>query len=173
MASISSFHNPWRDRLIRGWSFRGVPFHCEQQSRASGRRNVEHEYPKRDDPYAEDMGRHAIRYTITGYLIGPNYLAEKISLMHALEAPEAGTLVDPLTGSVLMMCERYSVVETRDKGGYCVFEMSFAEAGVPGNSLALQLTSNAATVNQNANATANAASANLNQGLGAVDVSPR
>jgi len=157
--------NPWRERLMLGWSFRGVPFWVEQQARQSGRRNVEHEYPKRNIPYAEDMGRHAVRYTIQGFLIGPNYLAEKSNLLNALEADDAGILVDPMVGSMLVMCERYSVTETRERGGYCVFEMAFAEAGVPGNSPPTLLLSTRNEVNTNADNAAGAASRNLDQEL--------
>src|SRR5215472_3090152 len=157
--------NPWRRSLMLGWSFRGVPFYVEQQARTSGRRNVEHEYPKRDNPYAEDMGRHAIRYTIQGFLIGPNYLAQKWNLIAALEGADAGTLVDPLVGSMLMMCDRYSVTETRERGGYCVFEMSFAEAGIAGNSLTTILPSTSDDVNSKANNAAGAAGNNLDNQL--------
>src|SRR5215471_18870461 len=142
-------------------SFKGAVFHVEQQVRSSGRRTVEHEYPKRDLPYAEDMGRHAVRYNVTG----PNYLLEKEDLIQALESEDAGQLVDPYRGSMLMMCERYAVIETREKGGYCVFEMAFCEAGVAGNSLALLQTATRGDVNTKADAAAGAMSETLDQVL--------
>src|SRR5215831_4453292 len=58
----------WRRRLQRA-SFKGVHFYVEQQGRSSGRRTVVFEYPKRNMPFTEDMGRHAMRYQMTGYLI--------------------------------------------------------------------------------------------------------
>src|SRR5215831_18137756 len=58
----------WRLRL-RQAMFKGAAFHVETQGRVSGRRTVVHEYPKLDYPYAEDLGRHAVRYQITGYVI--------------------------------------------------------------------------------------------------------
>jgi prophage DNA circulation protein len=125
----------WRQRM-RPASFGGARFHVEQQSRTSGMRTVVHEYPKRLDPYAEIMGRHAIRYQVTGYCIGPNYHLEKEQLVAILERPEAGLLVDPYrpTNPIMCVCERYSVSETRERGGYCTFEMSFVELGKAGNS---------------------------------------
>src|SRR5215472_7728816 len=61
--------NPiWRKKL-RTASFKGAPFFVDQQGQSSGRRTVTHEYPKRDIPYAEDMGRAAYRYQMTGYVI--------------------------------------------------------------------------------------------------------
>jgi prophage DNA circulation protein len=58
----------WRQELMPA-SFRGAYFHCESNARESGRRIVEHEFPKKDYPYAEDMGRHFREFTIRGYCI--------------------------------------------------------------------------------------------------------
>jgi prophage DNA circulation protein len=66
VTAISDFHNPWRDMLMQQASFRGVVFHVETGARLSGRRTVVHEYPKRNDPYAEDMGRAARRFHFQG-----------------------------------------------------------------------------------------------------------
>src|SRR4249919_541997 len=126
---------PWRMRLVPA-SFGGVRYHVEQQARSGGRRVVLHEYPKRDVPYAEDMGRSATRYQVTGYLIGPSYNDPKRALMSALDSGE-GTLIDPyLAEPKKCICERYNVTETRERGGYCTFEMTFVEVGNAGNSQA-------------------------------------
>lgn len=127
----------WRQRLVPA-SFAGVEFHVEQQARNSGRRVVTHEYPKRNVPYAEDMGRHARRYQITGYLVGPNYDQDKLDLISVLENSDGGPLIDPYLGGeeLVCICERYSVTEVRERGGYCVFEMAFVELGAPGNTQA-------------------------------------
>jgi len=125
---------PWRMRL-RPASFAGVEFHVEQQGRQGGRRVVLHEYPKRDTPYAEDMGRAAFRYQMTGYIIGPSYHLGKQALMEALDSSQGGTLMDPyLAEPIKCICERYSVSETRERGGYCSFEMTFVQLGSSGNS---------------------------------------
>ena len=123
---------PWRLRLVPA-SFSGVVYHVVQQGRSGGRRVVVHEYPKRDVPYSEDMGRSVTRYQITGYLIGPSYHETKRALMTALDKGE-GSLVDPyLAEPKKCLCERYNVTETRERGGYCTFEMTFVEVGSPGN----------------------------------------
>jgi prophage DNA circulation protein len=126
---------PWRLKLVPA-SFGGVRFHVEQQSRSSGRRVVLHEYPKRDKPYAEDMGQHGIRYHITGYLVGPSYHIDKKALISALEQSPGDALIDPyIGGRLICICERYSVTEVRERGGYCVFDMSFVEVGQAGNTI--------------------------------------
>src|SRR5215469_10700811 len=130
-------NNPaWRRRLRRA-KFKGVAFYVEQQGRSSGRRTVVFEYPKRDIPYAEDMGRHAIRYQMTGYLIqaptkdiqyGPmwsDYSYQRDLLESALLSPGPGVLEDPYNptlawagygnAAVMFMCERYSIIEQREK----------------------------------------------------------
>lgn len=118
-------------------SFAGIIFHVEQGGRSSGRRTVMHEYPKRDKPYAEDMGRHAIRFNVSGYLIyrpsNPmyEYTSQRQSLYEALEKPEADNLVHPVfaPGGMQVMCEKYVMTESRERGGYTQFEMQFVEAG--------------------------------------------
>lgn len=119
-------------------------FHVENGGRSSGRRTVVHEYPKRNSPYAEDMGLSARRFQFSGYLIyrprkdnetNPilyDYVSQRNKLYRALETDEAGILVHPVfaPGSgMLVMCDRYSMTESRERGGFTVFEMSFVEAG--------------------------------------------
>src|SRR6516165_2876225 len=136
----------WRLRM-RQASFKSAAFHVETQGRVSGRRTVLHEYPKLDQPYAEDLGRHVVRYQVTGYVIQRwqaragvsnvgnmdwNYDMARDRLIAALEDLGPGRLVDPYNnriGPQLFQCERYSMTESRERGGYAQFEMAFVEAG--------------------------------------------
>jgi prophage DNA circulation protein len=136
MASIRDVRNVWRDNLVPA-SFRGAVFHVETSGRRSGRRTVVHEYPKRNVPYSEDMGRSAVKWSFTGYLIlrdkgiGGNLLSQIGNLIGALEADDAGFLVHPTLGAMLVMCENYSYSDKRTAGGYVEFDMQFVEAGSP------------------------------------------
>jgi hypothetical protein len=150
-------NNPnWRKRL-RMASFKNAPFYVEQQGRSSGRRLVIFEYPKRDMPFTEDMGRVALRYQMTGYLIQApggggagqsnlyngmdrDYDVARDRLETVLLAPNPGVLKDPFNprlqlngynGNLQFYCEKYSIVEAREKGGFAIVEMSFVEAGLP------------------------------------------
>ena len=140
MATIRDIKNVWRDNLVPA-SFRGVVFHVEASSRAGGRRTVVHEYPKRNEPYAEDMGRHAIRWNFTAYLIlrdkgiSGDLLTQMRRLNRALDEDDAGMLIHPTLGQMLCMCERWSYGDQRQKGGYIEYDMQFVEAGSPGMSI--------------------------------------
>jgi prophage DNA circulation protein len=118
----------WRDNL-RPASFRGVEFHVSAGSRSSGRRGIEFEYPKRDDPYFEDLGRIARRWSITGYVIGSDYQRQADALCSALEAIDPGTLVHPTMGTMRVVCQPYTRTEKKTEGGYAEFDMVFVEAG--------------------------------------------
>ena len=133
----------WRQYLKRA-SFRSCPFYVDTGVRESGRRVVQHEFPKRDVPYAEDMGRRAREFTVRGYLIvfpnetsfpnDPlkklNYITARDALITALESTDGpANLQLPLLGVLNVMCQRYRVTEEEKLGGYCVFDMTFIEFG--------------------------------------------
>jgi prophage DNA circulation protein len=129
----------WRSSLRRA-SFRGARFHVDTGVRESGRRVVPHEFPKRDVPYAEDMGRRQREFTVRGYIIvyprdgsdvlqQKNYIPARDSLILALESEGPANLQLPLLGVLNVMCTRYRVTEEDKLGGYCVFDMTFVEFG--------------------------------------------
>lgn len=128
----------WRDELRRvtiggrqviGASFRGVPFFVDGADRGGGRRAVVHEFPLRDDPYVEDLGRKARSFRIDGYVIGDDYLAQRDLLLSALEdASGPGELIHPYYGSLRAVCVSLSVRETRAEGAMATFSLEFAEA---------------------------------------------
>jgi prophage DNA circulation protein len=132
----------WRGRWMPA-KFRGARFHVETAVRESGRRIVQHEFPKRDAPYAEDMARRAREFTVRGYIIvyprdvggsgntlkKKNYIEARDVLIKALEQDGPAILQLPLLGIMNVACTRYRVTEENRTGGYCVFDMSFTEFG--------------------------------------------
>jgi prophage DNA circulation protein len=135
MVAIRDIHNPWRDKFQRA-KFRNAIFYVEADVRAGGRRVALHQYPKRNIPYAEDMGHTANTFTVQGFLItlDGTYLDLKNQLIDALEQDGPGMLRLPLPyqmSDVQVMVQAYSITESRDKGGMCAVEMSFVEYGDP------------------------------------------
>lgn len=138
MSQISDIKNPWRNIILsQPASFRSIVFHVDAGNRASGRRTALHEYPKRNDPYAEDMGRQARRFSFTAYLIYRpvariyDYVTNRKALYEALEQDDAGMLIHPVfaPGGMMVMCEHFSMSETRERGGYTSYDIQFVEAG--------------------------------------------
>src|SRR5262245_34048153 len=126
-------NSPWR-QVWQQAQFRAAIFFVDTDNRAGGRRVALHQYPKRNAPYAEDMGRAANRFTVQGYLIGPNYLELKDTLVNALEEDGPGLLRLPmqyLRADTLVMVQAYAVTESRERGGFCSVEMDFVEYGDP------------------------------------------
>jgi prophage DNA circulation protein len=159
---ITDNHNPWRDAL-RPASFRGARFHVEVSSETSGRRTALHVFPKKDKPYAEDMGRRPREIGITAYLIGPDYLDARDELMDMLEVEGPGTLSHPTRGDFRVICVRHSLEERRTMGGYCEVHMTFVEAGEKPNNLIGLSTS--ADVNTKADGATGAASSRLDEAV--------
>jgi prophage DNA circulation protein len=125
--------NPWRSRYQPA-AFRNAQFFVETDMRVGGRRVAVHEYPKRNTPYAEDMGRKATRILVQGYLIGPHYWEQKNRLIGELDKDGPGLLRLPLPyqmADVKVTVVSYTVVEGRERGGMCVLEMDFVEYGDP------------------------------------------
>ncbi len=117
----------WRERLREPATFRGVPFWVESAEFAGGRRTVRHEYPLRDEPYAEDMGRRARSFPVEGYVIGEEYIAARDALIDALEQEGPGELVHPYHGTRRVICTAVRVRESKDEGGIARFGIDFEE----------------------------------------------
>jgi prophage DNA circulation protein len=137
--------SPWRWRLLPA-HFDGYMFHVESGSRESGRRIVTHEFPKKDLPYSEDMGRRAIEFSVRGYIIQfvgdanmglvaknniyqRDYTQARDLLQQRLDTAGPGPLQLPLAAPIMVVCTRYRLTEEERAGGYCVFDMGFVELG--------------------------------------------
>lgn len=118
----------WRD-LLQPASFRGVPFKVGAADGSGGRRAETHEYPLRDTPWTEDLGRKARTGSLDAYVLGADYMAARDALVAALEAAGAGTLVHRYWGELQVVVTDYRISESSGEGGIARFSISFAEAG--------------------------------------------
>jgi prophage DNA circulation protein len=119
----------WKDKLQPA-TFRGVPFEVESDDGSFGRRTQVHEYPQRDKPYAEDLGRATREINITAFLIGADYLDARDKLLEALETAGPGTLVHPWYGELkVSLKDPARVSHSIANGGMCTVQLSFVEAG--------------------------------------------
>lgn len=118
----------WKDGL-RPASFRGVAFHTRDRGSESGRAIVTHEYPKRNTPYSEDMGREARKWSVDAYVVGDDYMSRRDALIRACEQPGPAAYTDHWGRSGRVVCDKVAVKETSDEGRMARLTLSFIEAG--------------------------------------------
>jgi len=118
----------WRDSL-RPASFRGVPFFVEGSQHTTGRRVVAHEFPNRDNPYPEDLGKIGNVWKVEGHILGDDYLETKRLLKEAVEKFGAGELVHPFYGTLFVQCGAVSFDESTLEGGFARISFQFYEGG--------------------------------------------
>lgn len=127
----------WTECLNKA-SFRGVPFAIYGGDARFGRRIALHEYPGRDKPYIEDMGRATRRIRMTGFLVtdslvygGGDVIAQRDALVAAAEKPGPGALMHPTLGAlnVSVPAEGLSVIERWDMGRYFEISLVLIESG--------------------------------------------
>lgn len=115
-------------RVLVGGSFRGVPFRTVDAEMRVGRRNQVNEYPQRDLPYVDDLGRRARRFVVEAYVIGDTYLAERDALIAAFEAKGSGELMHPRYGARKVSVDGdVSVKESPERGGMARISVTFVE----------------------------------------------
>lgn len=118
----------WEPLVRSQASFRGVPFNFDTAERQGGRRGVTHEYPFRDEPFREDLGRQVRKFTVEGHVVGADYLTAKQRLIDALESPSGpGELVHPYYGTRHVAVTGFRVRESATDGGLARFSIEFEE----------------------------------------------
>lgn len=120
----------WLDNY-RTASFRGVEFKVEGHDAQFGRRQVTHEYPQRDKPYTEDLGRKAQEFSIDAYIVGDDYADARDRLIDACETAGPGELVHPYLGNMQVDCTGLRLREASFEGRICRLQLTFIEAGEP------------------------------------------
>lgn len=83
-----------------GASFRGVEFHIPDTRQEVGRRVVRFFFPGRDDTVHQDLGAYEGPISVTGLIVGDDYVARARALRAAFLAPGPGTLVHPWLGEI-------------------------------------------------------------------------
>ena len=101
----------------------------ETEAPIAGRRVAVHEYPGRDEPFVEDLGRRTKRWTVEAFVVGDDYAAIRDRLIDACDMPGAGELVHPYLGSLQVACTACSLTERTREGRMARLSLEFVEAG--------------------------------------------
>jgi len=136
------------DAFLPG-SFRGVPFKWFDVDGQHGVRGEEHEFPKRDTPYFEGLGRGARQFTLNVCTIGVNYAADRDALIDACEIDTPGLLMHPTQGQQMVVvlkggCQYHESVK---KLGVAYFTIVFTEGGSRANAATVSAGTQAAAAN--------------------------
>lgn len=116
----------WRDKKEQA-SFRGVPFFVDKDSQPAGPRTQVHEYPQRDKPSVERLGKQTIEIKVTGFVVGDDCLDQRDKLLEAIEKPEVGELVHPWRGKISVSVIKCEYSHSRTEMGVVRFDMVFVE----------------------------------------------
>jgi len=85
-------------------SWKGMPFQIDSSSDEFGRRGESYEYPLGEIIGYKDLGRKARKFSVEGYLIGGDQVAQSNAMALLAESPEPGMLVHPIYGAQLVAC---------------------------------------------------------------------
>ena len=119
----------WRDQLHAGVVCRPAVSLRVDHRREGGQRAVTHEFPKKDLPYTETMGRRAMGFSIRGYFITfpfntgqplyqRDYRVPRDNLINVLDAGRPGVLQLPTQAPMWVVCTQYRVAEEQKAGGF-------------------------------------------------------
>lgn len=127
----------WKNRFSRdefkgttnNASFKDVPFIMSRSEGDFGRRTADHEFPQKDVPYTEDLGKKIRRYTIEGRVLGGDYLTQRDNLLRVCEEEGVGVLIHPYYGSLNVICKGFRPRDTKAELRTCTFQLVFVEEG--------------------------------------------
>lgn len=114
----------WRDDLLPA-SFRGVKFLIEQATVPVGRKGQLHEYPQRDEPFFESLGKQSQVHKVSAFVIGDDCFERRDKLLEALEKQGPGELVHPWLGRMQVDVGECDLSHSRPEGGMARLELTF------------------------------------------------
>ncbi len=109
-------------------SLNGVKFFVESGAGKFGRRTVIHEFPGRDMPYIEDMGRKGRHLTLQLFVIGADYMTGRDALIAEIEKPGLKRIVHPWLGRMNMIVLEFELSESTREGGVAIFTVVMSES---------------------------------------------
>lgn len=114
----------WRDKLLPA-SFRGISFLIPQTSVPVGMKGQLHEFPQRDTPFFEQLGKQSQVHKMTAWVIGDDCFERRDKLIEALNTPGGGELVHPWLGKMQVKAGECDMSHDFVGGGMVSFELTF------------------------------------------------
>lgn len=121
--------------MLRRASYAGFTFEVSNSNLNFGRRTVVHEFPQRNDAYVEDMGKSNNKITVTGFIIGADYLERSKALIDKLNESEVSEfpalLIHPWLGELWVYPVEKPVINWTTAKRIATFTLVFVEAKPP------------------------------------------
>ncbi|MFL1477450.1 DNA circularization protein [Pseudomonas grimontii] len=114
----------WRDELLPA-SFRGISFLIPQASVPVGMKGQLHEFPQRDDPYFEQLGKQSQVHRLTIWIIGDDCFERRDKFLEAIQTPGAGELVHPWLGRMQVKAGEAELTHDYQQGGMVSMLVTF------------------------------------------------
>ena len=114
----------WRDQLLPA-SFRGISFLIPQTSVPVGMKGQLHEFPQRDTPFFEQLGKQSQVHKMTAWVIGDDCFDRRDKLIEALNTPGGGELVHPWLGKMQVKAGECEMSHDLMGGGMISFDLTF------------------------------------------------
>ena len=114
----------WRDKLLPA-SFRGISFLIPQTSVPVGMKGQLHEFPQRDTPFFEQLGKQSQVHKMTAWVIGDDCFERRDKLIEALNTPGGGELVHPWLGKIQVKAGECEMSHDFVGGGMVSFDLTF------------------------------------------------
>ena len=119
--------------------FRGVPFYIDDGERTGGRRVASHQFPLRDSPFTQDMGRRQRGFTLNIVLVGTGARGDSRryasvedwcdDLINAFEMKGPARLDHPRYGELSVQADEYRVADDLRVRNVIRLSISFLEPG--------------------------------------------
>jgi prophage DNA circulation protein len=129
----------WRQNLRRG-TLGGVTFHTSDRHLKGGRRIKNHEFPKRNANFPEDMGKKTRTWSVDAYVIGDDYMAQRDRIIRECEREGIKQYTDHWGVSGRVVVDDFKVVETSQDGRFCKIQIDIMEAGGTASPVAIPAT---------------------------------
>ncbi len=110
-------------------SFLGFPFKISHEHAEGGRRGPLHQYPDRDVPYFEDLGREAKRFELAIYFVGPIADLTGDLFEALLWKGNVGSLILPRLRRERMKAQKWTFDRESGKGNWVACQVTFVEVG--------------------------------------------
>lgn len=119
-----AYSPPWLADLQPA-SWRGLTFGVNSMQKRGGRRVAVHEYPYRDLPWVEDLGRGPQEVTFQGFLLGDDVASQYGAFLAECDKPGPGDLVHPRWGLVTANLIGCAFRENKEAGNMVELELTF------------------------------------------------